>query len=76
VRSFVEAEADAQLAPEATSALQRAAACDAPLYADALLRSGVLAEPAAVAAVGVPTPGEEDLWLVEAQAWLIGTARC
>jgi len=64
LRKFLEAQADADLDPPAVAALEHAAACDAALYADGLLRAGLL----------TPTMGEraeegsERNWLAEAQA--------
>ncbi len=64
LREFVEAQADAELEPDAAAALERAAACDAALYADGLLLAGV-----ATATVGARAEeGGEGEWLAEAQA--------
>lgn len=43
LRHYVETSADEELGPAAAGALQRAASCDAPLFADALRMAGLLA---------------------------------
>jgi hypothetical protein len=42
-RAFAEFSADSELGPEASAAFERAARCDAALYADAMRMAGVLA---------------------------------
>tara|TARA_B110001452_G_scaffold267538_1_gene277933 strand:+ start:562 stop:1404 length:843 start_codon:yes stop_codon:yes gene_type:complete len=61
-RTFAEASADEELSPEAEAALQRAAACDAPLWADGLRLSGVLDRSMRT----VASPGSEIDWIEEA----------
>lgn len=64
-RAFAEASADEELSPDAEAALDRAAACDEPIWADGLRRAGMLDLAAADGPDSGAEPGKEEAWALE-----------